>query len=115
MAEYTREDIINTPFAAYDKEADYDTQIAPLIEQLIRECKRLGIPFVAAACVQQTAAGDIMLAHSGTMGGGPAFTPGRIMAAKALFEGDIEQVLATLAVESQRSVAQAQRLTSGVH
>lgn len=90
-----------TPFTAYDKEADYDEHIKPLVEKLHAECQRLEVPLFVVCSIKMQVSGNNTLAASAYFNGMET-TPAELVAAYKAAHGDLEAVIGTLMADAER-------------
>ncbi|QMP19219.1 hypothetical protein [Pseudomonas phage Persinger] len=114
MAEFTAQQIIETPFTEYEREKEYFAEIAPIIEQLLEVCKRNQIPVMLACCVSQKANGNAVLMQSGSMPS-PEIVPGEMIAAKSLLDGQHVEAITMIEITEQRVSAARVALAATKH
>lgn len=101
MAEYTAKQIIETPFAAFDKREEFDRDIAPLIGALVDACQALDLPIIVGVCTMQAADGDNNINLSRCLPN-PETVPAELIAAESVARGDLQHAVQTMNIDSLR-------------
>lgn len=109
MTEITGAELRELPFEVYDLDAEYDAQVAPLVDALLAKCKELGLPVMMAVSTLQRADGTALIAQSGAMGS-PGRTPVIMMAAKLRLDGEHRQAEGLEGIGMLREFAAQKRL-----
>lgn len=105
----TLEQLIATPYAAFQKRPEYEEQVMPLVMELHEKCKALNIPMFFVAAVSQHEDGGAKFASS-FYSNGAETTPAGIVAAERAANGAGFEVLALLAADAKRDAAAKARI-----
>lgn len=105
----TLEQLIATPYAAFQKRPEYEEQVMPLVMELHEKCKVLNIPMYFVAAISQEENGDGQFARS-FYSNGAETTPACIIAAERAAQGAGFEVLALLAADAKRDKAAKARI-----
>lgn len=105
----TLEQLIATPYAAFQKRPEYEEQVMPLVMELHEKCKALNIPIFFIAAVSQQENGDAQFASS-LYTNGAETTPAAIIAAERAAKGEPFEVMALLTADARRDNAAKARI-----
>lgn len=111
MAEVTGAALMEMPYATYNHDAEYETEVKPLVDALLAKCDELNLPALITIVTVQEADGNATLCQSVRMVD-PQRTPIELVAARLRLEGEEDHARQLEMVGAIRQGNAAERLKS---